>query len=1004
MKKLIFILFTIFTLNSFGQSWYDMRGPMWMHYQKNDVIDSVKMYFSGSNVNFTTSKSYFNFSKPVIIPGHIGLGNSFSLNTSTEGTTGNFYIAGSNGVIFDYMDAVISINPVTNFTSDISTTFGVVKIGTDTATTNKALRDSITMLLDSIAAKLNNTDTTYKVETRYHAGTALEDSINMLLDSIAALNARKQDTIPRTKTLYVDGNRTDSYTANGSLAKPFKTIGAATSVATNGMVIDVQAGTYSETVVLPNGVSLINHNSNKATINGNCTVTASSNISIRGIQFANGYTLTVNAPVSFIDCFAAGAVVVNNVVTQGYNFHIVQGTSGVTALTVTGSSAKFQLIMGTIQSTGDVPTINQTGGSIILNSVAVYGSRAGAVVTSTGGYIVGTGSQFINLAGGVAADLQNAATSSAPNMVANIYAVGNIVCGTAYSIIEGLQFGAVGALSGSALHYRPGSQVSNTPAGNIVATTVQAAINELDGEKLNSTDTATYLSKSVASATYALIDTASEWVSRTIYVSMPTDPQTPGSDVTGDGTALLPFATINKALNSIKNTLFAGIIIQLDSGTFNFSVKDKLKIIELTPNYNYKTGIITIKGTIGLYSENLTITNPSPFIIKCTSPTFTTNELNDMFMYNSASPNILYPIESNISDTIFTSAVTSHNDVGVYYTNVNFTDNNILLNFPYPNMLTITRIKANFSTTSYIFGTAITTCLLTNPQTTNYSFIMGYSTGAYSKFKVRSNSATIANLVMNSCDFNYCTVYNYGTRKTVGTGISLRDNSTLFSNGIISGFLTAVDYIADLLIIFKAGAQASFFKENTNILSNASNTSAGISFNTNTLCSYKNNYLIYNQNATSPVRFYVKTLYHYGATVITNYNPSSAIKCFTNLELGTFISIPNTYSEYQQKQSVTLADNSTDSIPIADLTYNRAIELKYTIQRGTNYRTGTCKILNTGTVYLFDPGDFIESADVGVTLDGVYQSGSSNIIKLKWTTTNTGTACTFTYDAYRQNF
>lgn len=149
MKRLIFILFTFLTFNSFGQSWYEMRGPLWIKYQYNGVVDSVKVYFSGYNTNISTSKTYFNFTKPILVPGYIGLGNSFSINTSAE-STGNFWIAGSSGTIFDYIDAAITISPVTNFANNISVN-GVVKTGTDTLETVSALRDSVNMLLDSIA-------------------------------------------------------------------------------------------------------------------------------------------------------------------------------------------------------------------------------------------------------------------------------------------------------------------------------------------------------------------------------------------------------------------------------------------------------------------------------------------------------------------------------------------------------------------------------------------------------------------------------------------------------------------------------------------------------------------------------------------------------------------------------------------------------------------------------------------------------------------------------------
>src|SRR3989304_479441 len=96
---------------------------------------------------------------------------------------------------------------------------------------------------------------------------------------------------------------------------------------------------------------------------------------------------------------------------------------------------------------------------------------------------------------------------------------------------------------------------------------------------------------------FARTDTAQELVARTIYVSMPTDPQTPGCDtcILSDGSALYPFATITKALSTIKKyTICNRITIQLDSGLFNFTINDKLQIIRLnqTSNTQYIQGII----------------------------------------------------------------------------------------------------------------------------------------------------------------------------------------------------------------------------------------------------------------------------------------------------------------------------------------------------------------------------------------------------------------------------
>jgi len=275
------------------------------------------------------------------------------------------------------------------------------------------------------------------------------------------------------------------------------------------------------------------------------------------------------------------------------------------------------------------------------------------------------------------------------------------------------------------------------------------------------------------------------------------------------------------------------------------------------------------------------------------------------------------------------------------------------------------------------------------------------------KWNVSGTSTTAPNFTITGfSDFGYSIINKLGTRMT-GTAISLRDNSQITSM-IISGFSEAWNFIADIYSVSKIGTASArtriFFKECNNIFTTASyNAYAGICFNMEILVSYKCYYLFYNRGL-APIRCNITTVYNY-TPFVNYYNPSSIVKSFVNAQIGTFISIPNIYPEYQQKQSVTLANNSTDSISIADLSYNRFVELKVNMVRGTDYQTKTLKLLNTGTTFNFvQLSDSIQMGDLGVRFDGVYQSGTSNILKLKWRTTNTGDAATLVYDAYRQNF
>lgn len=59
-----------------------------------------------------------------------------------------------------------------------------------------------------------------------------------------------------TKTVRVDGNRTDSYTENGSDSMPYKTIQDAIDAAVPTSVVVIEPATYNEDVVLRSGVHL----------------------------------------------------------------------------------------------------------------------------------------------------------------------------------------------------------------------------------------------------------------------------------------------------------------------------------------------------------------------------------------------------------------------------------------------------------------------------------------------------------------------------------------------------------------------------------------------------------------------------------------------------------------------------------------------------------------------------------------------------------------------------
>ena len=88
------------------------------------------------------------------------------------------------------------------------------------------------------------------------------------------LDALDSETLQITDILRVDGARGDAYVEDGSLRRPYKTIGAAITAAAGGEIILIHPGTYSEQITLKSGVSLVGTERDRVLItNANDVVT-----------------------------------------------------------------------------------------------------------------------------------------------------------------------------------------------------------------------------------------------------------------------------------------------------------------------------------------------------------------------------------------------------------------------------------------------------------------------------------------------------------------------------------------------------------------------------------------------------------------------------------------------------------------------------------------------------------------------------------------------------------
>lgn len=213
------------------------------------------------------------------------------------------------------------------------------------------------------------------------------------------------------QNFYVDGSRTDSYTADGSYQRPFKTISAAINqVITNGdnaskgYTINVIPGTYGETLTFNNsllynvtissttsstgtlqnlsinGITSTSNNTNLATLNFiNITVNGSINLTgnITGTNFGS-------SQIQFSQCAfnnSGGTIILNNVNNVSFYGGQVQGTGGVATFT----NVAFAYLEGTEgikggyvlhlvdNPGGNVPS-QYSGNYLLLSNTKFYGT------------------------------------------------------------------------------------------------------------------------------------------------------------------------------------------------------------------------------------------------------------------------------------------------------------------------------------------------------------------------------------------------------------------------------------------------------------------------------------------------------------------------------------------------------------------------------------------------------------------------------------------------------
>ena len=563
----------------------------------------------------STNRTIFN---PSVVDGASAVGYTFDTKNalSTSGAklmsvknsgTEKFYIdkdgeAYANGVHLTSGGggSLTSITAGNGLTGGTITTSGTISVdtlttgsGTHLKTRSQIIADT-TILHNEIFARLKNTDTLGYV----HLVTPKK------ADSLFI----RKSAIITTTTFYVDTNRTNIYTQNGSPQYPYKRISTAIT-AGNALAVpfslEIAAGTYSDATVATIAYPCVIHanNSTYTVGSGAGSLTLSNKFSIYGLKLIGNLVQSNTSQAIF--CALQNTEIYGNLTVSG-SLSTLQSRvfgNGVANSLITVNSTSMATFSNTIlgaQSANAYARIVNSGYLLLLESelfandnsnYALTSSAVGSTITLSTAIITNAGT-----GGGVNCD--NSATNlGTQNEIVNTEvfingATNGITCGTAYSYLD--IYKIFNTATGLAV-VATGSNLLNSYAGGL------NVLNNLTTPQIyGNTAQATNLSISGNSATASGTNIAGGEVN--LYA-------TPGTGTGVSGFHLFTGTTLTTGSTLQTSTEKVTIFGNGNVGIGNTNPAGKLQV-----NANASTPAILIAGTAYI-NQNTDATNGVGFYL-----------------------------------------------------------------------------------------------------------------------------------------------------------------------------------------------------------------------------------------------------------------------------------------------------------------------------------------------------------------------------------------------------
>lgn len=372
-------------------------------------------------------------------------------------------------------------------------------------------------------------------------------------------NTVTSPSLTTTTTIWIDGNRVDAYTADGTIAKPYKTISAAIAGFTvgsyTGVAFEIAPAAYTEAsnVTFPNISTTIQGNNSSLTVNaGAGSVTFPSSFDIYSFNIVAA-VLQTDTSLTTLHNMSDGAIV-GNYTTSGFaTFSNMNASGGVITI---NSGSRFAFSNSSLTSrvlNSGTLYFNNTNLQISDNShYGIDSSAAGSVVYLSISVVLNAGT-----GGGVRCD--NGATTT-PNEISSI----DIIVGT----------GTIGAGNQALLTGTAVTALSKynaiTVAGTVLYASGSAAIAGVDAA-IDNTGTYKDASHSAGSSGNILSSTGTgtAWIAAPSGTGTVTSVTSADANATVATTTTTPVITIVAAPKLATARTIAGVSFD---GTANIAI------------------------------------------------------------------------------------------------------------------------------------------------------------------------------------------------------------------------------------------------------------------------------------------------------------------------------------------------------------------------------------------------------------------------------------------------